>query len=256
MKKALLWVGISLPWITGAALVVVFCGRDYLAGRNFAHGLHSFRWIGYTFVGVLGFLWTLLISVCLVIMNRDYLREPLRRRCVILVLATSLLVPLLGIMAVPKFFYAGRDAAYRSVDYEAVYNACKELAASIPEPGKMLFFGVGGPESRDLDQLPSVIRQLGPRFVHVETYAVAIQMDGGGVMYHEGIGVILAADSRESERCLAHCSSTLEYSQRLHASLPVVLYRLYDYGILLDEVRKSLNDKQQLPAESSPASTP
>jgi hypothetical protein len=256
MKKALLWLGIALPWITGVTVVVVFCLHEYHEGRVFTHGLHSFRWILYIFAGLVGLLTALQIAIWVVVANRDYFREPPRRGCIILILGTSFVVPLFGVVVVPKFFNAGRDAAYRSVDYEAVYDACKQLAASIPEPGKILFFGVGGPDARDLADLPAAIRQLSPRFVHAESDAVAIQMDGGGPMYHEGIGVILAADSRKSEKCLAHCRQNLEYCRRLHDGLPVVLYRLYDYRVFLDQVGESMNNEQWPPAELSSAPTP
>jgi hypothetical protein len=54
--------------------------------------------------------------------------------------------------------------------------------------------------------------------------AVAIEMDGGGPMYHEGIGVVIVPGDGEGERIVDRCSKTLN-CRRLDNALPVFLYR-------------------------------
>jgi hypothetical protein len=243
MKRRLMWVGIGLPLVVSGGLLAVFCVQAYLDGLYFARGLHVFKWMFDILVWVAVLVPALAVAIGVTIKNRLYLRESKMILRAMLIMGGGLPAPLIGMEAISWSFYAGRDAAYRGLDYQAIYDACRELATKAPKDESYLIFE-GKESSSGGVELPACIRELRPITVCATQEAVAIQIDGGGPMYHEGIGVLLAGNRADSERCLERFQKALEYSRRLDGSVPVILYRLYDYGIFIDVAREALRSEE------------
>ena len=206
------WFAVALPWAVGLVLLTLACRRTYLDGWNFIKGLHGLMWIGFTFIGALVFLSVFLYACILVISRRKRFTKGTLKWAVLLLLS-SLAVPVGAFPAMSRSFYSGRSAAYRSLDYEEIYATCKELAARVRQSGNN--FVLLHPNDAELEQLPPAIRSLSPDSVHATANAVSIKMDGGGVMYHEGIGIIVPDDKSTAVAILEHCQRTLDNCHRL-----------------------------------------
>lgn len=230
MKGMLTWLGLTLPWSAGAIALCVFCYQSYMDGFAFTKGMHFFGWLVRLFGEILVCLLALMVSVVVLLRERRSLRERGRFGLEVGLIVSSLILPLLTWPAVSGSFNAGRDAGYRSLDYDGIYQACMRLRESIPADKADLVYSDG--EGNHLD-LPTALQRLHPMFVHVTHKAAAVQLDGGGVMYHEGIGMVFPGG-----RC-----AWPEDLRRLHPSLPVYMYRLYDSWVFLNSVQDESSDK-------------
>lgn len=223
MRKRFTWICLSLPWIAGTLLLAAFCLQAYLRGRGFVPGFHAFKWMGNLMAGACIYVPALLIAGVSAIRSRRQLTESRALVWAAALSAISLAMPFVAIPAMSRCFFAGRDAAYRSVDAHAIYEASVELGKRIRHSGLEIVYARWQTNS---PALPPAIARLSPLEVVVTASAVAIQMDGGGTMYHEGIGVVLAEKGDRLPR--------REDIRPLHETLPVYLYRLYDYRQFLD----------------------
>lgn len=232
MKKMTIWLGMLLPWISATVLLVVYCVQAYLHGLRFTQGMHVFRWLFNLFTGAWIYTPTLVVGAVVAFASRQSLRARGRLGVALFVIGTSILVPLIAFPAMSACFYCGRAHAYERLDYAAIYKACSGLGEDVHRTGTDFAFSKF--EGDDAMELPQAIALLSPLQVHVTRSAAVIQMDGGGPMYHEGIGVILSGRAVPAE---------LEKEcKRLDAKLPVFLYRLSDYRIFLDKCERSKDE--------------
>src|SRR5690606_32858416 len=86
-----------------------------------------------------------------------------------------------------RAFFSARDGAYGDLDLPAIHKACQEVHPTL--------WAGRNREIQEFDEgfnsLPEAIRNLRPMFVAILPDVVALQIDGGGVMYHEGIAVVM-----------------------------------------------------------------
>jgi hypothetical protein len=231
MKKTLIWIALSLPWMTGTTLLVFFCVQEYSCGRMFVQGLHVFGWFLNLMIGACIYLPALMIAGITAHFASKRIREHRLLKITFVVSLVSLILPIAAIPSMKRSFFAGRIAAYRSLDYQDIYEAAKELQKRVTDSGEN--FHYPKIEEKNPVSLPPAIAQLSPLLVKATPNCVSIQMDGGGAMYHEGIGIVfLKKDSYKLP----------EGVQRLSETLPVYLYRLYDYRILPDAVEDASDE--------------
>ena len=225
MKNTFKWSLIALPLIVGIVLLSFFCISSYHDGYEFAQGLHGFKWILLMHQGSIIFVPALLASLFTVIMNRKQLKKNrLFWRAVALVIC-SVLIPLISLPLMKSSFFKGREKAYKQLDFPKIYSACVELRGQLTQGETFLMISHG---EEQYESLPNSIRVLKPLYIYVTPHAIAIQIDGGGIMYHEGIGVVLTDKKRSP-------SLPSENLRRLHKSLPIYLYRLYDSRVFIDK---------------------
>ena len=227
-KQTKNWFGIGLPWIIVIVFLAVFCIQAYYDGLNFVPGLHRFKWLISVFIGAFIYIFSTIIAAVIIYENWHILKEQKRSIAAVFFVSTSVIIPLIAMKTISICFYSGRDAAYRRLNYPLIYEACQKLGQDVRRTGKE--FSCVQSEYCLNNCLPAVIVQLSPIFVHATNSAVIIQMDGGGSMYHEGIGVILSDKNTLSPILIKEC-------KRLDPSLPIYLYRLYDSSIFFDQLR-------------------
>ena len=228
MKKTLIWIGVSLPWIAGTLLLAAFCAQEYSRGRNFVPGFHFFGWMGNMIRGAYIYLPALLVAGTAAICFRKQIKGSRPLMLTAGVSAVSLLIPFAAMFAMSHCFFAGREAAYESLDYEAIYKASMQLRKRVVSSGADFVYW----ERQETPAaLPAEIARLSPLEVTATADAVFIQMDGGGPMYHEGIGIVFVEKGS--------CSLRQAGIRPLHDSLPVYLFRVDDYRGFFDAVRES-----------------
>ncbi|MFC1707125.1 hypothetical protein ACFL59_09965 [Planctomycetota bacterium] len=223
MKKTLTWLGICLPWIVGTVLLGTFCVLAFSRGRNLTPGLHAFGWIHDMLIGACIYLPALIIATGIVVATRERRSKRWRLGWPTLIAWTSVVIPLSALSAIPAAFFAGQEAGYRALDYQAIYDASMELRTQVMSSGADFVYASW---EETPAPLPPAIAQLSPLQVYATTRAAIIQLGGGGPASHEGIGVVLV--EKESY------SLPQEGVSPLHDSLPVYRYWLYDSMNFLD----------------------
>lgn len=211
-----------------------------------------FKWLGEFYETALLFLPAWLIAMSIALYRHLRRKPPRSTPWAVLVTLASLVVPCGGFVKVSNSFSSGRDLAYRSLDYQAIHVACKEWVTTMPPTTKWPLIVHGDEQDEAPVRLPPAISGLAPIFVAATPHAVAIQMDGGGVMPHQGIGVVLADDPRESARVVDQSTRVLGGCRRVNAELPVVLYNLYDYRMFTGLVDNMLPATQPAPSATQP----
>lgn len=222
--KTRIWLLAVVPWVAVAALAAVFGASDYADGRNFVKALHAFKFLPQIAAIAGAYIVTFVIGIVLVIAYWGRLSAARRGRLAAILLALSPVAAVASVRALPWAFDLGRRRAYATLDYEAICRDAWRLQQPVEPDGQIVYS-----ETSDIDRLPDAIRKLAPTYVFVWHHAAIINMDGGGPMYHEGIGIAFTNDA-STRQALA------ERFEPLHPSLPVFLYRLYDGRMFADAV--------------------
>ena len=247
MKTFLRYLGLSLPWLVALPRVVDICVRAYFDGSGFSQGMLFFKWLGEFYEAALVFIPAWLVAMSIALHGHLRRKPPRSTPWAVLVTLASLVVPCGGFVKVSSSFSSGRERAYKSLDYQAIHVACKDWVASMPPTTQWPVIVYREEQDKAPVRLPPAISGLSPIFVAATPHAVAIQMDGGGVMPHEGIGVVLADDPRESARVVDQSTRVLGGCRRVSAELPLVLYGLYDYRMFMGLVDEMLPATQPSP---------
>ena len=243
MRKEATWVLIALPWITTLPVLAFFCWRAYRDGALFVQELHALRWLIDVAIVAVIYVVPFIIAFFAVLKRRQELRKRKQLALAAMIVAGSLVLPFGARRLIATSFYAGRDAAYSQLDYAAIYEASLDLQDHARKGGGEIVFSMA---NENLQQLPPALRGLRPLFVCVTLHGAIIQMDGGGPMYHEGIGVSF------SRRPSVEQTLTSKF-QRLDPSLPVFLYRLYDHVMFWDAVEDATRLTQPTDGNNNPA---
>ena len=234
------WMLAVLPWIVVVPLAAAFGASNYSDGRNMVKGLHGLKWLGETVIIAAAYVAALIVGIVFVLIYRQRLRSSRRGWLALMLLLLSPCAPLAAGAALPRAFNLGRYRAYAALDHEAICRDAWFLRQQLQPDTSECWYYLG--EEDSLDSLPAAIRQLGPTYVIVRPESAVINLDGGGVMYHEGIGIAFT-NSATYRKALA------DRFKPLHPSLPVFLYRLYDGRIFVDTA-------QRLLAGAGPATRP
>lgn len=181
------WSLIGCPLVVGAVLAGYGCGDAYLDGRHFVQAMHVFGWFlwwGFSALVLVVPVIVALIMSCLTPKGPEGQRSKAWR-----LFLAGVSVPIVGLALMPVFFNLGRWGAYRSLDLAQLVESCRQVrpiatSQETNPPGRGRSIGKGDPE---FAALPVFIRDLHPIFVWHGEGLVVIQMDGGGVMYHEGL---------------------------------------------------------------------
>ena len=224
------WIVTCLPLLIGVPLAGWACWDAYRDGLHFVQGLHGFKWIlTWGQVGVV-----LLLSAIVALFALLTRKRPVAERGRVLpwlVLLVGLALPVFGLVLMPKFFYAGRSRAYARIDLGRLVDNCRQLEPA-PSPQGTPASRMAEPvysHSASFEALPDFVKQLGPAFVWHADGLVLIQMDGGGVMYHEG----LAIAPHMPPKLFARICEENDF-QVLAPNRSVCLYRCYDWRIAAD----------------------
>jgi len=226
MRKEATWVLIALPWITILPVLAFFCWRAYRNGALFVQELHALGWLMDVAIVAVIYVVPFIIALFAILKRRQELRKRKQLALAAMIVAGSLVLPFGARRLIATSFYAGRDAAYSQLDYAAIYEASLDLQDHARKGGGEIVFSMG---NENLHQLPPAVRRLRPLSVCVTLHGAIIQMDGGGPMYHEGIGISFSRQPSVEQ------TLTSKF-QRLDPSVPVFLYRLYDHVMFLDEL--------------------
>jgi len=242
MPKKATWVLIALPWITTLPVLAFFCWRAYRDGARFVRELHALGWL--MDVAIVAVIYVVPFTIALfgVLKRRQELRKRKQLALAAMIVAGSLVLPFGARRLIATSFYAGRDAAYSQLDYASIYEASLALQDHARKGGGEIVFSLA---NEDLRQLPPALRRLGPLSVCVTPHGATIQMDGGGPMYHEGIGISF------SRQPSAEHTLTAKF-QRLDPSAPVFLYRLYDHVMFLDAIKDASPPPQPTDVTNTP----
>lgn len=237
MKIRLIWAACAAPWVI-AALFLVLCSVDaYQDGIRFRPGLHGLKWFIRLGQGVFAYLPAIILAVGALVLGRRELKQTRSLPIAILIVVTSILIPLTAVPVMSSCFFKGRDRGYRALDYKAIHAACLSLTARVMDTERPLSYIKWDDGIQPRVELPDEILRLQPLQVHATKSAAVVQLDGGGPMYHEGIGVI-------AEGASTLPSSLAKYCKRLDKTIPVYRYRLYDCRIFLDEVESMSTSEQ------------
>ena len=229
MRKRATWVLIALPWITTLPVLAFFCWRAYRDGVLFVQELHTIRWLINVALVVVIYVIPFIIAVFVLLKRRRELRRRRQLALAGIIVAGSLILPFGAHPLIATSFYAGRHAAYSQLDYAAIYETSLALQDHARQEGGQIVFSMA---NENLQQLPPALSRLRPLAVCITLHGAAIQMDGGGPMYHEGIGVSFSPQPSVEQ-------TLTNKFQRLDPSVPVFLYRLYDHVMFLDAVKNA-----------------
>jgi len=241
--KRATWVLIALPWITTLPPLAFFCWRACRDGVLFVQGLHGLQWLMNVAIVAVIYVLPFIIAVFAVLKRWHELRKRRQLALAAMIVAGSLVLPFGARRLISTSFYGGRHAAYTQLDYAAIYEASLDLQDHARKEGGQIVFSVG---NENLQQLPPALRRLRPLFVCVTRHGATIQMDGGGSMYHEGIGVSFSRQPSVEQ------TLTSKF-ERLDPSVPVFLYRLYDHVMFLDEVEDASSPAHPTDVANTPA---
>ena len=225
----LCWVFISAPLVFAVVWLAIGCTAAYKSGSHFVQGLHGLGWVMWLFFGAVPFAAMLLISAATIVAGRKWLKGRSLLWVAVALPVCSLIIPLGALPLMQTSFFQGRHRAYAALEYSGIRSACLELRDRLGVKQDLMHIER---DSEAFNSLPPAIRDLKPLSVCVAPAAVVIQMDGGGPMYHEGIGVVFADID---EKRFVESSG----AERLHPTLPVYLYRLYDYRQFFDYVQEA-----------------
>ncbi len=248
MKTTAIWLGCATPWVVALSLLAIFGVDAYQDGYRLVAGMHAFKWFLHLIIGAFVYVPAMLIAVVTLIAGRHRLRARRQLGFAICLPVTSLVVPMLALSVISYCFFRGREAGYKTLDYRAIHRACVDLSEGADRAGTPFLYAKWDHGSTPRPaQLPKALADLAPLQVHATRSAVVVQIDGGGPMYHEGIGVVTSGDP-----VLQADVDTV--FRRLDAELPVYLFRLYDSSVFLDRVAET--DAQANPADESGSENP
>lgn len=214
--NALTWCAVALPWLAGVIALALSCQRAYTEGRNFVPGLHFFGWLLYFGSIALVTLAGLIIALTTILLSWRNLKATGLLIVAWCVALSSLLVPAAATRCMQHAFDVGRDRAYANVNLPEIHAACTLVRQQFAQERQLRLIDSNEPLYLSM---PAAIRTLHPDTVWVYPSAVILQMDGGGVAYHEGIAVIWDAS-------LVALREHTTGMQRLDPTLPIFRYAL------------------------------